>query len=100
MVETTINPHDQPGAPSPAELRDVGEVLSVEADDERGDEEDGGDDCESLHHIVLVIRDRRLVVIANAGDEIARELEPVREDVIATRFELWPRVVLVSGRGE
>ena len=33
---------------------------------------------EPLHHLVLVVRDLRLLVVADAGDEVAGELEPVR----------------------
>ena len=35
------------------------------------------DHGEPLHHVVLVVRDLRLVVVAHAREQVARELEPV-----------------------
>src|SRR5947207_688810 len=58
----------------PAELGDVDEVLAVEADDERGDEHEASDHGQTLHHLVLVVRDLRDVVVADARKQVAREL--------------------------
>ena len=52
-------------------------VLAVEADDEGGEEEQRGDDGQRLHHLVLVVGDLCLQVVADTIDQIARELEPV-----------------------
>src|SRR5262249_38158004 len=60
-----------PVAEAPADLRDVVEVLAVEADDEGGDEEQRRDHGQALHDLVLVVRDLRLEVVADAGDEVA-----------------------------
>ena len=60
------------------QLGDVAEVLPVEADDQRGEEQDGGDRGQLLHHVVLLVRDLRLVVVADAGKQVAGELEVVR----------------------
>src|SRR3954451_14729112 len=59
----------------PPELRDFSEVLAVQSDDEGGGQEDGGDEREPLHDLVLVVGDRSLVVIANATDEISCRVE-------------------------
>src|SRR5919197_1114579 len=66
-----------PVAEAPSELGDVAEVLAVEADNERGEEEHRGDDGQHLHHLVLIVRDLRLVVVAHAGQEVAGEVETV-----------------------
>src|SRR5207253_10378024 len=99
-----------PVAPYPLQLRDVAEVLAVEADDEGGDEQDRGDRCEPLHDLVLVVRDLRLVVVADAPEQVAREFEAVegaqqlvvgvrdvqldlaREELAGARVELDPVV--------
>ena len=57
--------------PLPAELRDALEVLAVEADDERREQQHGGDDREALHHLVLVVGDLGLVVVAHTGEQVA-----------------------------
>src|SRR5690349_12193327 len=66
---------DQPPRPRvaevPAELGHVAEVLAVEADDEGRDEQDRRDRGQPLHHLVLVVRDLRLVVVPDSGDEVA-----------------------------
>ena len=36
-----------------------------------------GDHGQPLHHLVLVVRDLRLLVVAHAREQVARELEPV-----------------------
>src|SRR5205823_1657973 len=74
--------HDDPAprppvAERPSELGNVVEVLAVEADDERGEKQHRGDHRQPLHHLVLVVRDLRDVVVADTRDEVARELEPV-----------------------
>src|SRR5439155_10723366 len=66
-----------PVAECPPELRNAIEVLAVEADDERGEEQHRRDHRQPLHHLVLVVRDLRDVVVADARDEVARELETV-----------------------
>src|SRR5919198_4414604 len=54
-------------APLPAELRKmVAEVLAVQADDERWEEQHGGDHRQRLHYLVLVVPDLRLQVVAHA----------------------------------
>src|SRR5215212_5704376 len=71
-------PPRPPVAEAPTELRNVLEVLAVEADDERREQQKRGDHGESLHHLVLCVRDLRLVVVAGAGDELARDVERLR----------------------
>src|SRR6266545_3863518 len=62
----------------PVELGEVVlEVLAVEADDEGGQQQQRRDHRERLHDLVLVVRDLRLEVVANARDQVARELETV-----------------------
>src|SRR4051794_9664352 len=61
-------------AEAPVQLRDVAEVLAVEADDERGEEEDRRDRRQALRHLVLVGRDPAKVIVPDTGDEVAREL--------------------------
>src|SRR5262245_35800313 len=51
------------------------EVLSVDADDERWEEEDRGDCRQPLRHLVLIVRNLVLLVVADGGEEVARELE-------------------------
>src|SRR4051794_35936783 len=53
------------------------EVLAVEADVERRKEEQRRDDGEFLRHLVLVVRDLRLEVVAAACEQVARQVEPV-----------------------
>ena len=55
----------------------MAEVLAVETDDERREEQQRGDHRQPLHDLVLVVRDLRLVVVADAGEQVAREVEPV-----------------------
>src|SRR5438132_10618241 len=62
----------------PVDLREmVLEVLAIEADDERGEEQERGNHGQGLHDLVLVVRDLRLEVVADARDQITRQLEPV-----------------------
>src|SRR5256885_977130 len=60
-----------PVAEAPRQLRDVTEVLAVQADDEGGDEEERRDHRQALHHLVLIVRDLALKVVANAGERVA-----------------------------
>ena len=53
------------------------EVLSVDADDEGREEDERRDHGELLHDVVLVVRDLSLVVVADRGDRVAREVEAV-----------------------
>jgi len=55
----------------------VPEVLSVEPDDEGRNEQHRSDHGQPLHHLVLLVRDLRLVVIARAREQVARKVEPV-----------------------
>ena len=55
----------------------MAEVLAVEADDEGRHEQHRGDHRQPLHHLVLVVGDLRLVVVARAREQVAREVEPV-----------------------
>src|SRR5213076_3255665 len=64
-------------APVSAELRDVPEVLAVEADDEGGDEEQRRGRSQPLRHLVLVVGDLRLLVVPEARQQVARELQAV-----------------------
>ena len=60
-----------PVAPRPVELGDVVEVLAVEPDDERGEQQQRGDQRQALHHLVLVVRDLPLEVVAHARERVA-----------------------------
>src|SRR6186713_3162620 len=62
--------HRRPDRPVAA-LELAGEVLAVEADHERRDEHERGDDRELLADLVLVLGDLRLQVVADAGEEVA-----------------------------
>ena len=62
---------------TPVELGDDPEVLAVDADDERREEHERRDDGQHLHHLVLVVRDLRLAVVADACEQVAREVEAV-----------------------
>src|SRR4051794_20165844 len=61
-----------PVAEPPVQLRDLTEVLAVEPDDERRDEKQRRDRRQPLHHLVLVVRDLTLQVVADAPERIAR----------------------------
>src|SRR5690348_18195158 len=58
---------------------DVVEVLAVQADDERRQQQQRGDDRQPLHHLVLVVRDLALDVVADTGDQVARSEEHTSE---------------------
>lgn len=77
------------GADRAAQLRDIVEVLSVETDDERRHEQDGGDHGQPLPDLVLVVRDPRLMVVAHAGDQIAAELQTVRRASSCSTAREW-----------
>src|SRR5207247_9799509 len=69
---------DQPDgyADRPVEVVErVQEILAVEADDEGREQERGRDHRKLLDDLVLVLRDERLVVVARAGEQIARHVE-------------------------
>jgi hypothetical protein len=68
----------------------VDEVLAVEADDERRDEEDRGDRTESLDDLVLVDRDPGLLVITGRGEQVAGVFDALRrpEELVEGRAEL------------
>ena len=83
---------------------EVREVLPEEPGQEREREKDRRDHGQPLHHLVLVVRDLRLVVVAHARDQVARELEVggpeqlvvgvaeveldvVREDLVAAELD-------------
>ena len=54
------------------------EVLAVDADEERGEEEQRRDHGEPLHDLVLLLADLRLVVVAGGGDQVAGDVERLR----------------------
>ena len=84
-----INPHDEPVAEVPAQLGHVAEVLAVEADDEGREEQERRDRGQPFHDLVLVVRDLRLGVVADAGEQVACEVEPVRraQELVVGRVE-------------
>ena len=51
------------------------EVLAVDPDDERRQQEQRGNHRQLLHDLVLILRDLRLVVVAGARDQVAGDVE-------------------------
>src|SRR5262245_51045758 len=70
-------PPHEPVSVAPAEVGDVAEVLAVEPDDERREQQDRGDDGQPLHHLVLFVGDLGLMEVTHPGQEIARQVEAV-----------------------
>src|SRR5262249_13659599 len=66
-----------PVAEAPGKFRDVTEVLPVEPDDEGRYQQDRCNHRQPLHDLVLVVGNLRLAVVARAGQEIPREIQPV-----------------------
>src|SRR5262245_6961300 len=74
----------------PVVLRRVDEVLTVEPDDERRDEQDRRDCAQPFHDLVLIDGDAGLLVVPGRGEEVARVLEAFRrpEQLVVGRPEL------------
>src|SRR5207237_1388377 len=55
--------------------QDARGVLPVEPNEERGEKQSGRDHRQLLHDLVLVLGDERLVVVARACEQVARDIE-------------------------
>ena len=67
----------KPVSVAPVELGSAAQILAVQTDDERRNEQQRGDRREAFHDLVLIVRDLSLVKIPYAGQKIAGEIEPV-----------------------